>query len=279
MKIGTRRTLRLVTAGTLLALMAACGTTYSVPKADPTFSSQASAMFAEEQNQATQRAGNRLSASAAASQFNRVARRVEPVAEEFCRKLTADREGFNCDIQILVDTEMPNRNAFQTYDRAGNPLVTFTLPMIADARNEHELAFVMGHEVGHHLAQHIKKKEQQAAVGAIIAGSLMAYAAAYDTSTPQHLKQQDINNAVMLGAAAGGHVYSQTYELESDVLGTYIAMWAGYDPVKGSLFFARPENPKEANGQLSFWGTHPPDEKRIATVLATVAEIEKKKGQ
>ena len=41
----------------------------------------------------------------------------------------------------------------------------------------------------------------------------------------------------------------------------------------GARFFARPEAAQTTQGQLSFWGTHPPDEKRFATVLATVDQI------
>ena len=72
----------------------------------------------------------------------------------------------------------------------------------------------------------------------------------------------------------GNKAFSQTYELEFDVIGTYITKTAGCDPVRGAKFFALPEYLKSANGQLSFRGTHPPDEKRIAVVLATVEKME-----
>ena len=98
----------------------------------------------------------------AADQFARVVRRVEPAAEKFCRKHTVDRKGFDCDIQIWVDDESSDVNAYQMYNKNDEALVVVTIPMIADARNEDELAFVLGHEMGHHLAEHLKKQEQQA---------------------------------------------------------------------------------------------------------------------
>lgn len=253
--------------------IAACGTTYSVPDATDAQEAKAQAIYSQENNPTTAQAGERLSSKQAASQFVRVVNRVEPVAEQVCRQEAAKRGvSMNCDLQIVIDGEAQYRNAFQTY-RNKTPVIGFTMPMIMDARNEHELAFVMGHEAGHHIAKHMEKQQQQQAAGALILGMATAYAGAYDPYTPQYKKQQDIENAVYAGAAIGGAAYSQTYELEADVLGTHIALASGYDPVKGARFFARPEPKKLPNGQLSFWGTHPADQKRIATVLATVERI------
>lgn len=255
-----------------LAALSACGTTYQVTELSEAHQAEAKAMFAQERNPQTATTGKRLSPKQAVHQFNRVVRRVEPVAENFCRQNSQDRKVFDCDVLIRVDTKAEERNAFQTYNKEGKPLIVFTLPMIADARNEDELAFVMGHEVGHHLAQHIEKQQQQAVAGALILGALAA--AGSNPYVDPSINQANIENAVNLGMKVGNKAFSQTYELESDVIGTYIAKTAGYDPVKGAKYFARPESPKTADGQLSFWGTHPPDEKRIAVVLATVDKME-----
>ena len=260
-------------SGAVLVALGACGTTYDVPVAAPAQLTQAKAMFAEEQNPTTTRSGQRLSGGLAVSQYQRVVSRVEPVAEQFCRTQTADKPAFECDVTIVVDTRMPYSNAYQQYVD-GKPVVAFTLPLIADARNEDELAFVLGHEFGHHIGEHIKKQQQQAMAGALIAGIAMAYAQSGDTYTPDYVKQQNIENSMSAGAAIGQMAYSQTYELESDVIGTYIAKAAGYDPVKGARFFARPEPARTPNGALSFWGTHPSNEKRLATVIATAEKIE-----
>ncbi|WP_089885058.1 M48 family metallopeptidase [Citreimonas salinaria] len=258
--------------------VSACSTTYAVPDASEEHVSVAASMFAEEQNPTTAVAGRRLSDQQAVAQFRQVVSRVEPVAERFCKQETADRENFDCDIQIVVDTSMEGRNAYQTYNDAGKPVVGFTIPMIADARNPDELAFVLGHEMGHHIGQHSHKQQQQAVAGALILGALTAYGQASATAANPYRytgnDQRDMQNSIELGAGVGQMAYSQTYELESDVIGTAITKAAGYDPVKGARFFARPEGKRTANGRLSFWGTHPPDEKRLATVLATIEGIE-----
>lgn len=267
--------------GGLLSLTA-CGTTYAVPRASDVHTQAAAAMFAEERNPQTSRAGQRLSPAAARRQFSQVVARVEPAAERFCRQETVDRKNFDCDIKIEIDDRASFRNAYQTYGANDEIIVGFTLPMIMDARNPDELAFVMGHEMGHHIGQHISKQQQQAIAGALIMGAITAYGQASANSTnPYRYRgndQHEMNRNVALGMGAGQAAYSQTYELESDVIGTAIAKMAGYDPVKGARYFARPEETKMADGSLSFWGTHPPDAKRIATVLATLDGIEANGG-
>ncbi|MCF6432196.1 M48 family metalloprotease [Leisingera sp. MMG026] len=122
------------------------------------------------------------------------------------------------------------------------------------------------------LGRHIEKQKQQALAGALILGVITAAATAdsgyYDPSL--------VTTSMDVGAAADSTAYSQTYELERDTLGTRIAHASGYDPVEDARFFARPEAARTKAGRLSFWGTHPPDAKRLATVLATMEQIDAK---
>lgn len=139
-----------------------------------------------------------------------------------------------------------------------------------DTVNDHEVAFVLAHEYGHLIGRHIEKSQQQALAGALIVGTLAAVAA----SNGDYYDPALVGAGIELGAAAGSHVYSQSYELESDALGTRITASAGYDPVKGALYFARPEDARAPDGTRSFWGTHPPDEKRLATVIASKKQMD-----
>jgi predicted Zn-dependent protease len=176
---------------------------------------------------------------------------------------------------------MSFRNAYQTYAPDGTPIVAFTLPMVADARNADEIAFVLGHEFGHHIAEHIRKSQQQAAAGALILGALMAAGQAQSAGSPyynQAQAEQDLENIMALGYAVGERAYSKEYELEADVVGAYIAEAAGYDAVRGARFFARPEATQRQDGSLSFWGTHPADEDRLAVVIETVRAIRAGQG-
>ena len=253
-----------------ILVLPACGTTYSLPGVDEDAARGANAMFA-----AARAEGPRIPASPSlgVARFNRVAARVEPVAQRFCRVELAGKTGADCRVGLELDTRMAERNAYFTYAGPGNtrPVIRFTLPMLQDVNSDDEVAFILGHEYGHLIGQHIVKQQQQAAAGALILGALTAYANA-ESGLPYDAEA--VSRNMDLGAAIGNRAYSQSYELESDVIGTRIADAAGYDPVKGARFFARSEAAKSGGGKLSFWGTHPADAKRLAVVIATRNQIE-----
>lgn len=187
-----------------------------------------------------------------------VQRRVEPVAERYCRaRLPA---GSNCDFRISVDPRgNAPANAYQTVDRAGRPQIVFTAALIAGARNDDELAFVMAHEAAHHIAGHLGRKQRDAVTGAVLVGVLATLAGA---------PEDTLDSAMDLGATVGSRAYSKEYEIEADRLGTIIAHKAGYDPVRGAEYFRRIPDPGNA-----FLGTHPPNALRIDVVRETAAGL------
>lgn len=90
--------------------------------------------------------------------------------------------------------------------------------------------------------------------------------------------QQNLQNAMEVGYTAGQRAFSKQYELEADVIVTYIGEAAGYDAVRGARFFARPEPTRREDGALSFWGTHPADEDRLALVIKTARTLRSGQG-
>jgi len=259
--------------GMLLGL-SACGTTYVLPDIDDTSATRAKSMFAEAQTETSRKQASRATAE---RRFQRVASRVEPVAEKFCEAETASLNGFDCDVQVAIDHKAKIRNAYFTYQN-NKPVIFMTMPILQDMQNDDEVAFVLSHEYGHLIGRHIQKQQQQAMVGALILGTLTAYSNAQAAAAGISYDPNDVGRSMELGAAAGSMAYSQSYELESDTLGARIAAASGYDPVKGAQYFARPEDARTEAGNLSFWGTHPPNEKRLATVLAVSAQIEAQQG-
>jgi predicted Zn-dependent protease len=189
--------------------------------------------------------------------FLEVAGEVEPVAEALCRAETPDQD---CDFAILVDRDprVP-ANAFQTLDRNGRPIIILTLGLIAILDNPDELAFVISHEAGHHIARHIPEQRRSAAEGARVFGE-MAMAGGADRRT--------IARAAELGAFVGARTYSRSAELEADAIGTVIAFRAGYDPVNGARLFSRLPDP-----EVPLLSTHPPNAERMAVVRRTVAGL------
>jgi len=200
---------------------------------------------------------NRITPDNAAQNFIAVVRRVEPVAEQVCRER---KPRGNCDFLIVVD-DRPGAppNAFQTLDRTGRPVIGFTLSLIADARNQDELAFVLGHEAAHHIAGHIPLAQRSASEGALV-GGLIATLGGFDP--------QGVDTLAQLGATVGARRFSKEFELEADALGTVIAARAGYDPVRGAAFFNRIPDPGDR-----FLGSHPPNADRIRVVQQTAAQL------
>ncbi len=198
-----------------------------------------------------------VSSQQAQVRFQQVASRIEPVAEQECRRQT---RGVNCDFLIRVD---PNKeaptNAYQSLSKSGRPVITITQALARDVNNTDELAFVMAHEAAHHIQGHLARRAQNAAAGAAILAGLATIAG----TAPN-----DIAAAQDFGAFVGGRSYSKDFELEADRLGTVIAYKAGYDPLKGALYFARVPDPGDR-----FLGTHPPNAQRYYAVQDTMTQI------
>ncbi len=191
----------------------------------------------------------RVPSREAVRNFISVIETIEPVAEEVCRQQAPH---LNCDFLIVYDADpRAPMNAFQKVDETGRPVVIFTLPLIAEARNVDELAFVLSHEAAHHIAGHLERQQQAAIIGATIFGNLASL-----SNDPQA-----IADAQEFGAAVGARTYSKDFELEADALGARIAQLAGYDALRGAEFFFRIPDPGN-----QFLGTHPQNADRFRVV-------------
>lgn len=200
----------------------------------------------------------KISKSQATSRLAPVKARMEPLVERECKARTP--AGTNCDYKIYVDPkETKIANAYQTLDKNGRPLIIFTAPLVAETRNSHELAFVMGHEAAHHIKGHIARSQGNAAAGAALGAILVAAAGG---------NSQAIEAAMDLGAGVGARSFSKNHELEADQLGTILTKKSGYDPLIGVNFFERTPDPGN-----QFLGTHPPNASRVAIVKQTAAGL------
>ncbi|TFL19122.1 M48 family metallopeptidase [Jannaschia formosa] len=202
-------------------------------------------------------ATDRVSSATAVANFRDAVARVEPAAESLCRD-RAPR--LNCDFLIRVDPDprLPP-NAFQSLDRSGRPVLTFTRALIAEARNQDEIAFVIGHEAAHHVEEHIARQRDSATAGLVI-GAAIGSVLGGDQATVEGLARA--------GSQVGARRFSKEHELEADALGTIITARAGYDPIRGAAFFTRIPDPGDR-----FLGTHPPNADRIAVVRRVASTL------
>jgi predicted Zn-dependent protease len=244
-------------------VLAACGTAYEVPVADRPAPGGPIGLAPD--------AGGTRSYAAARADWIRTAPRVERVAEAFCAE---ESPAANCDfvVRLVEDPRMP-ANAFQTVGPDGRPLVVMTSALLADTRNADEIAFVLSHEAGHHVAGHLQRQQVNVMAGALILGTLAA--ATLGTGGDPAQNERVLAEAMDLGAFAGSRVYSQAYELEADTLGTFIAARAGYRPETGAMMFYRIPS---ASGPQSLWSTHPPSAQRLGTVERAAAEVRRQQA-
>lgn len=236
---------RLLAAAAVLAL-AACEVQTTAPVPAPSAPARAG-------NQVE--TVNRTGSPQSVRDYRAVVARVEPVAEDVCRSLTTNR--VNCDFDIRLDDRpgLPP-NAYQTYDRQGRPVLAFTTALLREMLNRDELAFALSHEAAHHIRGHIQQTQTSAATGAIL-GTVLGSLAGLD--------QAGVETAQNIGGTIGARRYSKGFELEADSLGAQIAQRAGYDPLRGVLYFQDAADPGDR-----FLGTHPPNADRIATVRRVV---------
>jgi Zn-dependent protease with chaperone function len=248
--------MRILISVALAATLAACGTAYQVPQA-PTRIPTASPAAAPDAARPVSRA---------IADYRAVAPRIEREAETFCREENPGRPPLHCDFEFrLVDDPRLGANAFQTVRRDGRPVVAMTVQLLAETSNADEIAFVLSHEAGHHIAAHIEKSQAQAMTGALVLGAL---------ATLGNASEQTVADMMDLGAALGVRAYSQSYELEADVLGAFIAARAGYAPERGAVIFTR----SALAGGGGLLSTHPPSPQRLATVQQVTAEIRRQQA-
>jgi predicted Zn-dependent protease len=249
-------------AAALILGLAGCGTTYAVPDGG-------GVPVAIDTGVAVPAGSPRT-----ASDFARVAARVEPAAEAYCREVApgAPRGYCDFDIHLQRDPRMPP-NAFQTRGRDGRPVVVMAASLLSEMRSDDEVAFVLSHEAAHHIAGHIPKQQQQQLLGALVLGGIVA-AAGDPYGGPA--SDRAIQRAMDVGAYVGARSYSQSYELEADTLGTYITVTAGYAPERGADIFSRPAlaNP----GGPPLLASHPGSAQRQATVARVATDIRRQQA-
>lgn len=124
----------------------------------------------------------------------------------------------------VLDTEPSVVNAFVT---GGKYIYVFT-GLLQQAGTEDELAFVLGHEIGHSLLK--QNLRQQEDITTTLGGLATLIAAVAAKNSLQDV--QAVTQAV-------GAEYSRTDEEEADALAVAIAWRAGFDPLRGVDFFSR----------------------------------------
>lgn len=145
--------------------------------------------------------------------------------------------------------------------------VYFTKGMLRAIRNADEFRAILGHEIGHVLAGHLRKKRRNAALGAI-AGALVGAAAANQAGQTPGGMNVMMGDFMNLGAASA-LAFSKKYELEADYIGAYFNARAGGSVETAAGMWRR----WGKGGKNTFLGSHPTESERFVLLRTTASEI------
>jgi predicted Zn-dependent protease len=139
--------------------------------------------------------------------------------------------------------------------------------MLRVARTPDQLAAVIGHEIGHVLAEHANERltQELAVQGGLMLVDLLA-------EEPGSLEHETLRKALGIGAEYGLLLpYSRTHEREADRIGRDLMAAAGFDPRASVTLW---QNMAAAGGgqPLAFLSTHPSHENRIEELDADMQQ-------
>jgi hypothetical protein len=157
----------------------------------------------------------------------------------------------------LYVVQTPHFNATM----APNGLLQVWTGLLLRAENEAQLAYVLGHEIGHYLRRHSLQmwRDVRLKTNVVAFFSVLASAAGQGYAGP-------LAQLVALGSILA---FSRDNEREADEVGFALMARAGYDPREAPRIWEALEREREAAGEsapLIFFATHPPTAERLTTL-------------
>ncbi len=198
-----------------------------------------------------------------AQSVKHVGERIQHAVERYMaeQNMTDRLKGYQWEFHLVEDSQI------NAWCMPGGKVVVYSgiLPI---SRNDEGLAVVMGHEIGHAIANHGGERMSQE-LAAQMGGLALSEAL---SQRPQET-QQLFMGAYGLGTQIGVLLpYSRIQESEADHLGLIFMSMAGYDPRGAVDFWQRMAAQKQGSAQPQFLSTHPADATRIKDIEHLVPE-------
>lgn len=135
------------------------------------------------------------------------------------------------------------------------------------AKDQDQLAAVLGHEVAHVLAKHSNERLSNSQVANL--GMVAA-----DMALGESPARQSAMAALGLGVQVGYLLpYGRAQESEADVLGLQLMARAGFQPEAAVSLWQNMSKATRNQPTVEFLSTHPSDERRIAQLQARLAAV------
>ena len=249
----------------VVALLAACGTTRTVPitgrKQSLMVSNQEIMSLSNKEYSQYMQSAKKSTNAANTEMVVRVGKKLATAVENYLRNngMAAEVSEYSWEFNLVQDK---SANAFCL---PGGKIVVFE-GLLPYTKNENGLAIVLGHEIAHavgkHSAEQISKQIKQQYGTKILSGVLNAATGSNVGSYAAVLAQQ--------GLKLRNLKYSRDHESEADHMGLIFAAMAGYDPQVAIPFWQRMSNGN--SNQSDFLSDHPSDAKRIAALQQEMPE-------
>lgn len=206
-----------------------------------------------------------------------ISKRLHKGADPLCEQAEYDPCYFEV---IYSDENVVNAYAHENYK------ITVFKGLLQYMKNDDEMAALVAHEMGHHLAKHDQETLRNAQTGAVISGvftALLLGAANannpyYYNSYQQQQDQKTINDMMQVGFEIGKVSYSKEQEREADLLAAYLLGHSGYnlDKAQGMMYTLARLNGDEikVEGKAALLKTHPPTSERYIAWAKAKEEIQ-----
>ena len=251
------RKLKFMMATALVVLMAACGTTRTVPLTGRTqkVADNAQMLSLSLQEYQTYMKSAKKSANAQnTAMVVRVGQRLAAAVEAYLKQsgYESELQGYQWEFNLVQNSEV------NAWCMPGGKIVVYE-GLLPVTQTEDALAIVLGHEIAHAVAMHSaeqyqKKLNQQGGLqaGAVLAQVLGVGSAITSVGVEAASQYLSFRNLK----------YSRDHETEADQLGLIFAAMAGYDPQSAIGLWQRMGSSNVPEWQSS----HPSNETRIANL-------------
>lgn len=174
---------------------------------------------------------------------------VKCVTRKIIDQLDPPYDSFDWDVEIFDD------EAINAFAMPGGKIGVFT-GIFRVAKNQNQLAAVLGHEIAHVTEEHSLERANTQALGGTaidLTGAVFG---------------QNIGTAVGLGAQLGLFLpFGRRDESEADIVGLKFMAGAGFDPRQSVELWKNMEQENSA-GPPEFLSTHPSADTRISDLIA-----------
>jgi predicted Zn-dependent protease len=170
--------------------------------------------------------------------------KIKPSAEILCIELSSKEDNCNWELEVV------SGNQFNAY-ASGKNKISFYTGLVRGIYYEEELAFIVAHEIGHHIANHLNESKRSTTIGAVLGAAI-----ALDSDLPP-------GNAAQLGSYIGRFSFSRRQEIEADAISKRILINSGYDINKARIGLIRLTRTGLSKANSQFLDSHPSGPERV----------------